>query len=148
LAFQVSFSRIINAPLSFAYAWCTDFRESDSKITGQKRKISILERNPQRIIMSVKYTTHGRVMTAARVVTFKPPNAWHLDWIGDEHDETGDYRLTSLGPRKSRLHLTFHVKYKNHLPPSKLVFLQNINRVWDKYIVALEKDYQSHRRRA
>jgi hypothetical protein len=97
LSLQVSVSRKINAPLSFVYAWWTDFSEGDPKITGQKRRLIILERRANRIIMSVRYTSHGRILTAARIVTLKPPNAWHLDWIGDEDEETGDYQLRRLG---------------------------------------------------
>jgi len=97
--------------------------------------------------MSAKYTSHGRMMTAARIVTFKPPNAWHLDWIGDEHDETGDYELTSLGFHKTRLTVTFKVKNKNPKSPTRSAFLKNINETWDKYVAALEKDYQSYRKR-
>jgi len=80
-------------------------------------------------------------MTAARIVTLKPPNAWYLDWIGDENDETGDYQLRSVGVRKTRLHATFKVNYKNHKSPTKLAFLKNLNKVWDKYVAALERDY-------
>ena len=87
-------------------------------------------------------------MTAARIVTFKPPNAWHLDYIGDENDETGDYKLQSLGRRKTRLQVTFNVDYKGGRgAPSKIGFLKNINEVWNKYIAALEKDYQSYRKK-
>jgi len=147
LSLQVSVSRVINAPLSFVYAWWTDFREDDPKITGQKRQVAILERNAQRIIMSVRYKSRGRVMTAARIVTLKPPNAWHLDFSGDENDETGDYRLRSLGVRKTRLYATFKVNYKNRRTPSKLAFLKNINEMWEKYAAALEKDYQLYGKR-
>ena len=129
------------------YAWWTDFREDDPKITGQKRRLAILERNAQRIIMSVRYTSHSRVMTAARVVTLKPPYAWHLDWIGDEFGETGDYRLRSLGARKTKLHAIFKLNYKHRRAPSKLLFLKNTNEMWDKYVAALEKDYQLHEKR-
>ena len=147
MPFQVSVSRVINAPLSYVYAWWTDFREDDPKITGRKRRISILELNAQRIIMSVRYKRHGRIMTAARIVTFKPPNAWHLDYIGDENDETGDYKLQSLGRGKTRLQVTFNVDYKGRRSPSKTAFLKDINEVWDKYVAALEKDYQSYRKK-
>ena len=92
--------------------------------------------------MSVRDTSHGRVMTAARIVTLKPPNAWHLDMIGDEIEETGDYRLRSLGVRKTRLDVAFKVNYRNRRAPSKLAFLKNINELWDKYVAALERDYQ------
>ena len=86
-------------------------------------------------------------MTAARIVTLKPPNAWHLDWIGDEHDETADYKLTSLKSHKTRLTITFKVKNKDPNFPARLAFLKNINEVWDKYVAALEKDHQSSRTR-
>ncbi|MGD0422432.1 MAG: hypothetical protein ABSA92_03115 [Candidatus Bathyarchaeia archaeon] len=141
---QVSISRVINAPLSFVYSWWTDFRENDPKITGQKRRLTILERNAHRVIMSVRYTSHGRVITAARIVTLKPPNAWHLDWIGDENEETGNYQLRSLGARKTRLHATFKVNYKYRRTTSKLVFMKNLNGMWDKYVAVLERDYQLH----
>ena len=139
---QVSISRVIDAPLPYVYSWWTDFREDDPKISSQKRRLSILERNAKRIIMSVRYTSHGRVMTAARIVTLKPPNAWHLDWIGDENEETGDYLLRSAGSRKTRLHATFRVNYKHHRSPAKFAFLKSLNEVWDKYIDALERDYR------
>lgn len=82
-------------------------------------------------------------MTAARIVTLKPPNAWHLDWIGDEFQETGDYRLQRVGVRRTRLLATFKVTYKNRRTPSKSAFLKNINEVWNKYLTALENDYQT-----
>jgi hypothetical protein len=147
LSLQVSVSRKINAPLSFVYAWWTDFSEGDPKITGQKRRLIILERRANRIIMSVRYTSHGRILTAARIVTLKPPNAWHLDWIGDEDEETGDYQLRRLGARKTGLHATFKVRYRNRKPPPKSAFLKHINELWDKYVAALETDYQIHERK-
>jgi hypothetical protein len=147
LSLHVSISRVINAPLSFVYAWWTDFRESDPKITGQKQRLVILERSAKRVIMSVKYTSHGRVIRAARIVTLKPPNAWHLDWIGDEKEETGDYRLRGIGVRKTRLDATFKVNYKDHRAPSKSAFLKSVNGAWDKYVATLERDYQHEHKR-
>ena len=97
--------------------------------------------------MSVRYTSHGQIMTAARIVTLKPPNAWHLDFISDESEETGDYQLRSLGACKTRLHATFKINYKDRRTHSKLAFLNHINEMWDKYVAALERDYQLHGRR-
>jgi hypothetical protein len=98
-AFSCSVSKTINAPLPFVYSWCTDFREDDNKITGAKSRISILQRSRTRFIISVKYKNDGKTMSAAKIVSLMPPNAWHLDWIGDDDNETGDYRLTGLGNR-------------------------------------------------
>lgn len=142
LSFSVTVSRIIRAPLAFAYAWCTDFREDDSQISGQQRRVAILERTPSRFIMSTKSESHGRTVTAARIVTLKPPNAWHLDWIGDEHDETADYKLAQVDTGTTRLNMAFKVHHKTSTAQTKRMFVDEVNSVWDKYVAALENDYQ------
>jgi len=140
--FQFSISKSINAPISFTYDWCTDFREDDHKLIGQKRRIAILERTEQRFIMSIK-TRHGsKIISAARIVSLAPPNAWHLDWIGDENDETADYRLTRLSARKTRLNVTFKVKPKVSSAP-KAQMIKSVNSSWDQYVNALENDYKA-----
>ena len=143
--FQFSVSKIINAPLPFVYAWCTDFREDDYKISGQNRRIAIFERTANRFIMSIRDKRNSKVVTAARIVTFNPPNSWHLDWIGDENDERGDYRLTRLGAHKTRLNATFKVKPKASDAPRKSEMQKNVNAAWNRYASALEKDYQGKR---
>jgi hypothetical protein len=134
-------SRTINAPLPFVYSWCTDFREDDNKITGAKSRISVLDRTETRFIISVKHKSKGKTFSAAKIVSLKPPNAWHLDWIGDEENETGDYRLTRLGNRKTRLNITFRVQNKVPTALGRVEWSKHANAVWDKYVAALEKDY-------
>jgi len=141
-SFKVEISRIIEAPLSFVYSWWTDFREDDVKISGQKRRVSILERTGRRVIMSVRYSRSGRPRTAARIVTLEPPDAWHLDWIGDEENETGDYRLRRLDNRRTKLGAVFKVKPRATRKSNKSKFQKNVNALWDKYVAALEKDYR------
>jgi hypothetical protein len=140
-AFSCSVSKTINAPLPFVYSWCTDFREDDDKITGAKSRISILQRTKTRFIISVKYKNDGKTMSAAKIVSLMPPNAWHLDWIGDEHNETGDYRLTGLGNRGTRLNITFRVQNKAPTAPGRVEWSRHANAVWDEYVAALERDY-------
>jgi regulator of extracellular matrix RemA (YlzA/DUF370 family) len=149
LSFTFSISKVINAPLPFTYAWCTDFREDDTKIAqiaGEKTRISILERNKNRFIMSVKYRSRGRIVSAARIVSLMPPNAWHLDWIGDEENETGDYYLMKFGNRKTRLNAVFKFENKTSNLQTKPETVKNNNAVWDKYVAALEKDYNQGKR--
>ena len=136
--FSIKISRMINAPLPFVYSWWTDFREDDWKITGQRRKITIHERTRNRFIMSVKYQGQGKTATAARIVTLKPPDAWHLDWIGDEHDETGDYKLTRVGRNRTKLTVIFKVKPKATSWANKVKRQRIIENVWNKYIAAME----------
>lgn len=139
--FRVSISRTIGAPLPFVYSWWTDFREDDPAITGQSRKVSILEQSPNRFIMSVRYKNGGREMTAARIVSLEPPDAWHLDWIGDEHNETADYKLIRIGKTKTRARATFTVTNKaGSLNPAD--FLKDTGVVWDRFLAVLESDYR------
>jgi hypothetical protein len=142
LSFSVTISRRIEAPLSFAYTWCTDFREDDTAISGQKRRITIHEKTRNRFIMSVRSESRGRIVTAARIVSLKPPNAWHLDWIGDEHDESGDYNLRRLSGGATRLTMTFKVRNKAATASTKAAFATEVNSMWDKYVAALESDYR------
>jgi hypothetical protein len=89
----------------------------------------------------MSYRSDGKLRSAVDVVTFHPPRAWHLDFIGDEDDEVGDYVLTSLGPRKTRLDMSFTEHYKVRGAPTRAQDLKHTYEIWDKYVAALEKDY-------
>jgi len=134
-------SKVINAPLRFVYNWCVDFREDDPKIWGSKTKRIILQKTKRRVIYMSTQRRRGRATSAVRIVTLQPPNAWHLGFAGQENDEVGDYHLTSLGPRKTKLDITFKVKYKIANAPTKEKDTKQTNEVWDKYVAALERDY-------
>jgi len=134
-------AKVIQAPLRFVYDWCTDYRETDPQITGSKSKRRILLRANNRVIYTVTYRRGKQVKMAVDVVTLYPPKAWHLNFIGDEDDEQGDYVLTALGPLRTRLDMTFTEHYKILHAPSKLRDTEQVHEVWDKYIAALEKSY-------
>jgi hypothetical protein len=138
-------SKIIHAPLQFVYDWCTDYRESDPQITGTRSKRKVLMKTKHRVIWVASYPSSGKTRNAVDVVTLHPPNAWHLDFIGDEDDLTGDYTLTSLGARKTKLDMTFKVHYKVRNAPSKAQDVKGLHEVWDKYVAALQKDYARSR---
>jgi len=136
---------VLNAPLSFAFKWCTDYRENDPRMTGSKNKRSILEKTMERVIYTIRYSSGEKTMNAVNIVTLKPPKAWYLDSRGDEDDTIGEYHLTSLGPRKTRLEMTFVESWKIRNYPGKAEYLSDVHRIWDKYAAALERDYKRHR---
>ena len=138
-------SKTIHAPLRFVYEWCTDYRETDPQITGSKSKRRILLRTKHRVVYMLSYPSRGKIKTGINVVTLHPPDAWHLDFVGDEDDETGDYTLTSLGARKTRLDMKFTERYKMKDAPSKAQDAKNVHEVWGKYVPALERDYARRR---
>ena len=138
-------SKTIHAPLRYVYDWCTDYRDTDPKLTGSKTKRKILLRTGHRIIYTETYRSHGKPTIAVDIVTRYPPKGWHLNFVSDEDDEVGDYTLTALGPKTTRLHMTFTDHYKIRHPPTKAEFVKVVKRVWDKYAEALERDYRHTR---
>ena len=138
-------SKIISAPLGFVYNWCTDFREDDNKITGSKTGRIILQKTKRRVVYISAYRSSGRSRYGANIVTLRPPNAWHLDYAGQEGDEIGHYRLTRLGPARTRLDMTFREKYKIRDTPTKKEDAKQTSEIWDRYVVALERDYARSR---
>ena len=141
-------SKLINAPLSYVYNWCTDFSEDDPQLTGSKSQRKILEKTKKRAIYVQIYEgADGQQKVAVDIVTLKPSTSWHLDYFGEEDDETGEYRLKSLGKNKTRLDMLFKEKWKDIAKiPSIEEQVKNTNEVWDKYVAALEKDYNSEKR--
>jgi len=138
-------TKVLNAPLSFAFNWCTDYRASDPKITGSGNKRKILEKTKARVIYTVGYKSGERTLNAVNIVTLNPPHSWHLDSRGEEDDEVGDYKLSSLGPSKTKLDMKFIEEWKTRNYPPNKEYLKQIHAVWNKYAAALEKDYRKHR---
>lgn len=134
-------AKVIRAPLRFVYGWCTDYRETDPRITGSKSTRKILMKTKHRVVYTVSYRSGGKTRSAVDVVTLYPPKAWHLDFVGDEDDETGDYALSSLGRNKTKLSMTFTERYKVGKSPSKTQDIKSVHEIWNKYMVALERDY-------
>jgi len=141
----VHVSKVIKAPLKFVYNWCTDFREDDNKITGSKTKRIILQKTKKRVIYISTYKWRGKTISGVNIVTLRPPNAWHLDFAGQEDDEIGEYRLTRIGPRKTRLTMTFKEKYKIANAPTQEEDTKATNEFWGKYVAAVEKDHTRSR---
>jgi hypothetical protein len=136
-------SKVINAPLRFVFNCCTDFRETDPEYTGSKSRRIILNKTKKQTIYAALYPgADGKEKVAVNIVTMKPPTSWHLESFGEEDYETGEYRLKSLGKNKTRLDMVFKEKWRDISPiPSIQEQLDGTNRVWDKYVQALEKEY-------
>jgi hypothetical protein len=137
------FSKVIEAPLPFVYDWCTDFREDDAQLTGSQTKTKVLEKTKTRVIMTDSYMQKGKLVETATVVSLKPPNAWHLDYSGNEAEsEVGSYKLTRLGAKKTRLDMEFTMVYgPSRKVPSKEELIDGSSKFWDKLIIHLMNEY-------
>jgi hypothetical protein len=141
----VKIAKTIKAPQKYVFDWCTDFREDDPKITGSSSRRKVLERNKKKVVYVSTYKGgDGAIKTNVNIVTLKPPTSWHLDQFGEEDNETGEYTLTSLAKNKTRLDMVFKETWKDIAAiPSVEEQEAQVNRIWDIYVAALEKEYQS-----
>ena len=134
-------SKIIRAPVRFVYDWCTDFRKDDNKLSGSKTRRIIVHKTKRRVIYISAFKWAGRSRYGVQIVTLRPPNRWHLDYAGEDADEVGEYQLTKLAPRRTRLDMTFKERYKIRGAPTRKEETKQTNEVWDRYVAALERDY-------
>jgi hypothetical protein len=138
-------SKTFNAPKDFVFAWCTDFREDDYKMTGSTARRRFLERTKDRIVWVVRYKDGKRFVEGIRAVWLKPPNSWHLDTCGDGR-ELGDYKLTELKNRKTRLDMIFNVTYDEPgEAESQGSWMKDAKHNWSAYGKFLEQDYKKSR---
>jgi len=132
-------SRTFNAPLRFVYDWCTDYSEADPKITGAKLRRIIIGKTKNRAVY-INLPNAGTGVTI-NIVTFHPPDRWHMSLIGEERNGAGEYHLTKHGPGSTKLHVSLKMKWKTRAP-TKTEFHGRLNSMWAKYAAALERDYK------
>lgn len=138
-------SKVFNAPIKYVYEWATDFRERDNEFWGGKHRRVILQKTRQKAVYaSYNNGTDGKPKLAVGIVTLKPSSySWHLDYYAEEDTETAEYKLTSLGKERTKLSMVFNNSWKKGRGPSAQDFEKGTNSVWEKYALALQKDYKS-----
>lgn len=134
-------SKTIDAPLRYVYDWCTDFRSDDASLEGPGRKHRVVRVSPQRLVRVKVGRKRARSdrRISVEVVRLSPPNAWHKDTIGEEDLDSMDYKLTALGPRKTRLVLEIVERWMVPNFPKKADWLRFSNEYWDELVSAIEE---------
>ncbi len=136
------------APLNFVYRWCTDYREDDLKILGSKVKRHIISKSRTRAAWINHFVINDMEVENVRIVTLNPPSKWSVLGLGEDLDEEGHYVLKTVGKNRTRLTMTFKVKYKSAPVENKRAWEGQLAEEWDKYRTVLEQDYgESGRRR-
>ena len=133
---------MINVPLRYAYDWCTDYRSDDGKLSRSKPRFQVLRLSGDRVVR-VRYSprTAKSLRVAVELVRLRPPDAWHLDQIDEADFNTVDYKLTRLGPKKTRLTLDLVERWMIPNFPPKADWVHGTNLYWDSLVVALEERY-------
>jgi hypothetical protein len=139
------FSKLIRAPLTFVYRWCTDYREDDDRITNSiyHYRARIALREPKRVVRVITVPARDRRRsTDVEIIQLHYPDRWHLTKLSATDDETGNYRLTSRGRRLTLLEMRFRRTWKLGQPPSTDRYRALFNRVWDRYVEVMEAEYR------
>ncbi len=141
-------STVIEAPLPYVYAWCTDYRPSDREFSraATRPRFRVVRLSPRRLLrIRTTPTGSGDPLVAVDLVRLSPPAAWHTDQIDETDRESVDYRLRRLGPRRTRLDLLVTERWLTPDFPSREELRERLSTVWNRYREAIESDYRAGR---
>lgn len=137
-------SVMFRAPLPFAYAWCTDFRETDPKLEGEPYERKILHRGNGRVVYEDVQSHPDGWHWARYDVRLEPPNKWSLLSIGNYRSIRAEYALTRRGEERTQFDMWFKREAGPLLGPrlSRAAREREVKRSWRRFALALERDYR------
>ncbi len=139
-------STVINAPMSYVFKWCTDYRSEDYLITNSASRRHFIEKSKKKVAWITHLPSGDTMAENFRVVTLSPPSKWTVFGFGEDFNHEGSYVLKSLGRKKTQLRLAFKVDYKAAPPEPKKSWEERVSQNWEKYRAVLEQDYMSGKR--
>jgi hypothetical protein len=138
-----------HAPLDFVFRWCTDYRADDARREKEQYLRRIVSRTRRRVIYEDLSDHEGGGWSWTRHdVTLRPPDRWTSVSVGSHRTLTLDYRLTRLGPERTRLDLRWS-RRSTGLGEARVApasYQQGSAQNWKNFGAALEKDYRASRR--
>lgn len=136
-------SKVISVPLRYAFEWCTDFRPDDGKFSRSKPRFRVLKLSEDRVVrVRTSPPKLKPLNVAVELVRLRPPYAWHVDQIDEADLDSVDYKLTRLGPKKTRLSLHLVERWMVPKYPSKAEWVRGTSLYWDRLVAALEERYR------
>lgn len=141
-------------PLAFAYRWCTDYTPEDPRYAGEDRTIGlrrrIVSRSPRRVVFENLYDAGGGWAWERCLVTLRPPDRWHCETRGNYGESVLDYRLTAVGPDRTRLEMGWKSRpggFARGRRPGPAAVEAFVRRLWRRRATALERAYRALRAR-
>lgn len=140
----------LRVPLSFAYAWCTEYTPEDGRYSGEDRTIHlqrrIIERDPQHVVFENLYDEGRGWGWEHHRVTLLPPNRWHCEGNGNYQQSILDYTLTKLSGDRTRFDMRWRsrpIGLAQGARPLKPAVEAYVTKLWTRRARALERDYSS-----
>jgi hypothetical protein len=142
--------RTFRAPVSFAYAWCTDYTPGDRKLEGEVGARQILRKSARTVVYEDLTPTPQGWMWSRQTVTLHPPNRWTATAEGNYRSWKLAYSLRELPGDRSEFTMRGRRRAtplggKN---PPKAVLEKELQTMWRHLGTALERDFRASGRRA
>ena len=136
-------SKIIAAPIGYVYDWCTDYRADDGRYSRSKPRFRVIELRADRVVR-VRYSDprNKQLAVAVELVRLRPPNAWHLDQIDESDFNSVDYKLTRLGPKKTRLSITLVERWMVPTYPARSEWVRKASTFWGGLAAVMEARFR------
>jgi hypothetical protein len=138
---------IFDAPLAYAFRWCTDYRADDSRRSRETFRRKVLERSARRIVYEDLDDKPTGFVWRRTVVTPRPPGRWTAVSVGNFRVFHLDYRLRALPDGRTEFHLR-GVRQATLLGknPPKAALERELRTMWTNYGRELARDYRASRR--
>ena len=139
-----------DAPLSFVFRWCTDYRTDDARRSGARFERRILHRAPREVVYEDLWWLADGWRWRRYRITLRPPDRWHADSVGNERDASLDYHLTALPGDRTRLDIVTRRRPASGRPgqPSRRTYERDLRQLWTRLARELQKDLGRSRARS
>jgi hypothetical protein len=144
----VRVSLVIRAPSRYVYDWCTDYRSDDARLSSRRPRPSfrVIRISPRRVLrIRVARGSDRDPRIAVDLVRLDPPRSWHLDQIDEVDRESVDYRVSTVGRARTRLHLLVTEHWVTPEFPTRGALRAQVTKTWARFVAALEADYRAGR---
>jgi hypothetical protein len=143
-SYSFHISKTVDAPIKFVYTWCTDFRVDDGKLSKSKPRYKVIRVSPDRVVRIRISSQRVRAPAVAlELVRLRPPNSWHVDQIDETDLAAANYKLTRLGPNRTRVTITGTERWMTRIHPDRSEYIEHVGSYWDTLVAALEARYRA-----
>jgi len=127
--------------LSEAFAWCTDFQDTDPELSAIRLRTRRVIRQDSSHVVLEETGRMGFPFRARFSVSLHPPNGWEADGQSNMGRTHNDYRLTpEAGGTRLDIAFDTHLTgpYRLMSPFARGFITRRLSCEWDDYVRAME----------
>jgi len=138
--------RTFDAPLDFAYRWCTDYQADDAQRAHERYVRKVLSRRRDRVVYEDLEEASTGWTWRRTTVQLRPPDHWHAESNGNMRHFSIDYWLRALpdGRTEFRFRGTRTSTPHGGPNPSKREMERSLQLLWRNLGASLARDYRAY----